>query len=538
MFGKKQILFVGNDLLHHYTYSGHRAYLVDEYFWDQPDFVKKLAQALRKAGGAVTVLSDQTEQQYRKDTVPKVNFFDRSKVIERKLTMSFGQLPFRASLPLNVAANRDADKALPNILFAGLPQTPEMIKLIQAITESEVILGDIGLVPMESVPFINKLVKVLHERTDVIDRPRWTILLTQQKTGGLRQIVLQDGELALTRLTPLFVPNENELGQVRDTIIKEFQATLTYLARFGYVAADGIDVIVVTSEILGEGLQQASLPVTHLYTLTVPEATRLLKGGPKSPADTLYSDSLLAALIVGHKMVLPLNNSAVKPLQQGRRLISGLSALLVLSMLGLCGGAFFYQKNIMHLHEETEVSENDMRQAQVQYNDLAKKLNTLKYQPEMVQAVLNVRDEMVKTNINTEPTIQAIEKLIDKSVYILKSVDIAPAVEINAQTIGGPPPAPPLQTTTTPFPPLVTITLNVDFIARDPKQNAEQTKQLVDKLKTVFTQHQVQTPETVGNTNITETFKGVSSQAAELDLKKPELEKNETSQITITGAAL
>lgn len=539
-FGKKQVLFIGNDSLHHYLYKGHYAYLQEEYFWDQPDLVRNLAAALQKVGQnvPVSILSDQTEQQYRKDVLPKVGALDKRKMVERKLNMAFPQLPYRAALPLKTVAPRENDITPPNVLFAGLPQTPEISRVIQAVTESEVVLGDIGLVPMESVPIANRLIKLLHERTQVIDRPRWTILLTQQKTGGMRQVVLQDGELALTRLTPIFISNDSELGQVRDLIIKEFQATLTYLARFGYVPADGIDVIAITSEIMGEGLQQAALPVTHLYTLSVAEATRLLKSGPKIAGDTLYSDGLLAALAAGHKFVLPLQNATLKPLQQGRKMVWAAGLLLAVSMLALCGAAGMVQMQTSEINSKNEVGLNDMRTLQVRYNDLARQLNTLKYQPEMVQAVLNVRDELLKTNLNTEPTLQAIESLVDKGSMVLKSVVIEPA-KLNAETVGGPPPTPPLDTAVQTYPPRVTITLQIAFVnAGDVEQSARLTEQLVNSLKGKFTQHVVRISQMVGNLSVDETVRGLSEQVSTLQVQTPEAQRNEFSEIQITGVAL
>ncbi len=539
VFNTKQVLFVGNDGLQHYVYKGRYTFLQDEYAWDQPDLIRNLANALRKVGQnkPVIILSDQTEQQYRKDMLPKASFFDRTKMLDRKLNMAFAQTPYRAALPIKHMP-RDADATTPNVLFAGLPQTPEMTKVVQAVTESECVLDNVVLVPLETVPMINRLVKSLHERTQVIDRPRWTILLTQQKTGGMRQIVLQDGELALTRLTPIYIANESELGQVRDLMIKEFQATLTYLARFGYVAADGIDVVAITSEMMGEGLQQANLPVTHLYTLSISEATRLLKAGPKIVGDTLYSDGLLAAVAAGHKPILPLQNKALKPLQQGRKAIWLGSLLLALTMLGLCAAAVQIQLQTSDVNTQNDTGQNDLRMAQVRYNDLAKMLNTLKYKPEMVQAVLNVRDDLFKTNLNTEPTLQAIEALVDKGQYVVQEVRVEPA-KVDATTVGGPPPAPPLNVTKPGYPPRITATLIVGFVpGAAVEQNARATEQLLEQLKTKFTQHSIRIVKMVGNLSVDQTVSGMSEQVTNMQMKAPEAQRNEVSEIEITGVAL
>jgi hypothetical protein len=542
---KKQILFVGNDSLHHYVCRGNTTYLQEEFFWDQQDLVRALTASIQTVGinAPVLVLLDQAEQQYRKESLPKVSIMDRNKVIDRKLAMTFPQLPYRAAMSLKATSHLHAVQSEQplneaTLLLAGVPQTPELTRIIQAITESEALFAGIGLVPTEATSVINRFIKLLHERTEVIDRPRWTVLITHQKTGGLRQVVLQDGQLALTRLTPISVQNENELGGVRDVMVREFQATLHYLARFGYVPADGIDVIVVTSELLGEALQQVNLPVTHLYTLSISEAARLLKAGPKSSgADTLYSDSLLAALMATQRMVLPLKNAALKPLQQGRSAVLWGSRLLAVSILGLMAFISLNQADIQSTVNKIETSENDFRILQVRYNDLAKKLNTLKYLPEKVQAVLNVRDELVKTNLNTEPTLQAINSVIDKGAVEIKKLVIEP-MKLSSETVGGPAPEPPLDIQNATFPPSVTITLEVAFHSADVENNARLTEAIATQLRGKFTKHQVRITKIIGNLSVDNTVQGLSEQISQAELAAPEMKQNETSVIEISGVAL
>ncbi|HEY1096120.1 MAG TPA: hypothetical protein VGF14_02670 [Alphaproteobacteria bacterium] len=543
--GKQQILFIGNDALHHYVCRGHTTYLQEEYHWDQPDLVRALTAALQAAGrnAPVLVLLDQAEQQYRKEVLPKVSVMDRTKVVDRKLAMTFPQLPYRAAFNLKPSsshhhAGTETTTNEPTLLLAGAPQTPELTKVMQAITDSEVLFSGLALVPTEATSMINRFIKLLHERTQVIDRPRWTVLLTHQKTGGLRQIVLQDGQLALTRLTPVFIADENELGGVRDIMVREFQATLNYLARFGYMPADGIDVIVVTSELLGEALQQVNLPVTHLYTLSVSEATRLLKAGPKAAAaDTLYSDGLLSALMATQRRVMPLQNASLKPLQQGRKAVLYTSRILAATIIGLVAYVGLNQMQIFEVKNKIETAENDFRILQVRYNDLAKKLNTLKYLPEMVQAVLNVRDELVKTNLNVEPTVQAIVALVDKGTMKVKKLSVDP-LKVESENIGGPAPAPPLDTSVPTFPPRITVTLEVGFVSADVEQNARLTEQLATQLRSKFTQHNIRVMKIIGNLSVENTVQGLSEQVSTAELTAPAAKQNETSVIEISGVAL
>ena len=87
------------------------------------------------------------------------------------------------------------------------------------------------------------------------EKASWTIFMGQQSSGSLRQIVTRNGELALTRMTPI-VDTDIEPALWAREVTEELDSTMSYLARFGYKKEDGLDIIIVSNGSTHQALQQ------------------------------------------------------------------------------------------------------------------------------------------------------------------------------------------------------------------------------------------------------------------------------------------
>jgi hypothetical protein len=85
----------------------------------------------------------------------------------------------------------------------------------------------------------------------------------QHRSGGLRQIVVKNGEIALTRMTPIAENDENSAAWVED-VVQEFKATMSYLSRFGYSPDEGLEVILIANPEPGE-LAGEKIEIPDIY---------------------------------------------------------------------------------------------------------------------------------------------------------------------------------------------------------------------------------------------------------------------------------
>jgi hypothetical protein len=197
--------------------------------WEVPNFDQQLEEALTEQNRSdpVLILFDGADQTYRKEeNIPKLSVLDRSRFIQRKLEQTFPSYPVRASVQVKPPGER------PFYLFAALPETDRLDSIAADMLEAGVQLSGFGLLPAESVGLVQALAaKVFNE-----DRPsRWAVLISQHETGGLRQVVVKNGNLALTRITPTSEAGVHGPGWA-DEVMREFRGTLSYIARFGYMA--------------------------------------------------------------------------------------------------------------------------------------------------------------------------------------------------------------------------------------------------------------------------------------------------------------
>jgi hypothetical protein len=123
----------------------------------------------------ITILLDTLAQDYRVETVPRMNAFDRARIIRRRLTQFFPEATATAAIKLDSSrvgfAGWSADGRLRRWLDALAPYAPR-----------------VALLPIEGA--------------SVAPRDEWTLIISLQRTGGLRQIVTNKGHPVFARHTP------------------------------------------------------------------------------------------------------------------------------------------------------------------------------------------------------------------------------------------------------------------------------------------------------------------------------------------------
>lgn len=524
---KKQILVVGNDGVQLYVTNGRHTTLYADYSNTGGTLSTVLATAFKRNNAPLTLMFDVVEQQYRKETIPKINFLDKKKVIQRKLAMAFPQQQMRAFLP-SKQKPKEGDSMV--ALFAAMSPNLTVVQIMDAVLSSEVTVTGNMLLPVESTTLLTKMKASLHTQAKTPNRSRWAVLMTLHKTGGLRQIVTKDDELALTRLTPLAI-DPYDTNALVDEMEREFAATLAYLSRLGYVQGDGLDMIIVSSETACQRFRQHAMPVTHLYPVTPVEAGRL--AGLKlsqDPQEAVFSDILHAGWSgVQRKSLMPLSSPLMDKITEARRIAQGLIFILVLA-LGYAGWQVFVQQGNISMYEN-EILDINMRKATLQseHDELAKKLNTLKYDPERTRVALETYDKIAGKTLHVEPLLEKIVKSIDKSSMILQEIQVEtmdPVVDPVAAAATGE--MPKMQ---------MTVTMKVGFVSNTSVESAAlQTNALKDKLRQIFPDHDVTIDTMVGNLALDKTVQGISEQIAanEVDGR---LVKEGQSVFKITGAA-
>lgn len=277
---------------------------------------EKILSALRQHPKAhLTILANGAAQEFRVETLPPLGFLDRNKLMERRLLQAF---PHATGL-----AARSLDST--HALMASLHRDSIMTNWLAATDGRTVTLG---LLPVESKNLVMRLMPDADKG--------WIMLLAAFQTGGLRQIVMQNGRLVFTRQTAALPDNPKQMATALRRLIKDSR---DYLARFGLSDSANLRVgLLLEKTPIMALLKNADFRGMALFTPD--EAAEKL--GVRLDAGGAGIDVLFATWIAEHRNLwLPLDQPALRDKQQGARMQRlGWRAALAVMALGLMVTSF------------------------------------------------------------------------------------------------------------------------------------------------------------------------------------------------------
>ncbi len=387
----RTILMISDDALFIYSIGSKGLKIVEAVPWTAENFEENVALIISKDCGRrpVLIVNDMVEQHYRKEKVPKVGFMDKQNVVQRKLKVAFSSYPVRAALPLKEKVSKtDKSLAASIYIFAAVPATEPFTKTMNAATRSLASIVGFCLLPIESSDMIKKLSDKVVAKAD--RKAKWTIFIGQHQSGGLRQIVVKNGELALTRMTPITETDDNPAVWAGD-VQQEFQSTMSYLTRFGFDPSDGLNVILIANAAAGDIVGETIDAKCNFYTLTADEAAKMLRLPAFNHDVAHYADSLHISWI-GRKssFILPMKAKQIDTVSKPRQLAMLASVILFISAAFISYQCLGYFQVVTELKDEVETKVRRQAQLQEQLQNEIKRKNELGYDIELIQNSLSI----------------------------------------------------------------------------------------------------------------------------------------------------
>ncbi|MBL8527785.1 MAG: hypothetical protein JNL68_08890 [Burkholderiales bacterium] len=214
-------------------------------------------EALLKSAAGVRayVMVDAVEEDYRFETLPHARGRDRQQLVTRKLKQLYRNTPYCSAWMQGRAVGKRKDDIY---LFAALTNPELLFGWVQAVARRQSPLVGIYTLPMVSVELAERL-KLKAQN----------LLLVSQHASGLRQTILRDGKLRLSRLTRL----EAASGDSRlEAYAEEIQNTRLYLHALKVMALEDHMTVALLDQDdslrdLGQ-LVQKGFANTHVERLT------------------------------------------------------------------------------------------------------------------------------------------------------------------------------------------------------------------------------------------------------------------------------
>jgi len=311
------ILFAGEKSVILFGKKGEDLSCLFSFSYSASDFSAGLADALRSSGiRNIFVLYNGVEQMYRVEELPKIRPIEAPRFLARRLEIAFPNIPYAACIERGVFSEPQ------QYLCVACPQDEKLEIVLKALRMAEIEAGCFGVLPVEAV----ELVKCLQE--SLLNRvvSRWTVMLCRLATGGLRQIIVRDGDLVLTRITP--VPEDITALHGADDLVHEFEKTLGYLSRFGYTPEQGLDIVILCGAEEKAIIEERKFPVENLRCVTLREALEIIgmntaSGMPSQPNDAIFAAWILKKRAV--KLPLPVAGFCPPEAKPNMQQSSGLS---------------------------------------------------------------------------------------------------------------------------------------------------------------------------------------------------------------------
>jgi hypothetical protein len=329
-----------DEALYVYEVTPKQVRLVRSIPWGQDNFEQTVVRLIAEECGKnpIRIVNDMVEQHYRKERVVTsgVSFLDKKTMVDRKLGMAFPNLQVRASMKLKEKVKSSTNITSDIYIFAAIPSNLQFNKTINVANHSSASFRGFGLLPVETSDMVKLLSKKMQQKNDKTSQ--WVVMIGQHRNGGLRQVVIKDGEIALTRMTPISDTDEDPKAW-SDEVFQEFRSTMSYLTRFGFHNDDGLDIILVSNPEPGDLVRQ-KISAQYNFKHITPTAAADLLGLKIGEQETQrYSDVLDIAWIAKKRsFIMPMQSKIIDHFAMPRKTAEAASVLLVLS-----AGFFAYQ---------------------------------------------------------------------------------------------------------------------------------------------------------------------------------------------------
>ena len=389
--------------------------------WEVEDFEKDVARIIVKdcKKRPVLIVNDMVEQHYRKERVIKkgVGLMDRNSLLERKLKFAFANYPIRASMKLNETIAGSESRAPADIyIFAAIPNSDQFKMTLNSVSRSFASIVGVCLLPVEAADMSRALSDEIESAKT--EKSKWVVFLSQHQSGGLRQIVTKNGEIALTRMTPMTASQDDPAGWAAE-VRAEFNATMSYVSRFGYQSEDGLNVIAVANNAAGSAFEELIDDAFECTSLSPQDAAMRLGVSVDRTDLEGYGDSLHVAWLAKKKaLVLPLKSEIITRVANPRKMAMAASLLMFVGALAL----FYIVGNMgfetAELYSEAESQRSIYQRLQVEHQKETDKKAALGVDVQLVQKSVKLHDVFDYKKLNTLPLFQKIAEALGGSIKI------------------------------------------------------------------------------------------------------------------------
>jgi hypothetical protein len=299
----------------------------------------------------ICILLDTIGQNYNHKTFPSVNRFDLYSLVKRKFEQ---EIP-KKDLKGKIFIDRDKVTKKWNYLFISSPVDSPLKEWLAFINTLENRLQGIYFLPLEMQNFASTLLKKMQFTKNL--KPKWLLIVTQNKVSDLRQIATNNDILIFTRLLNKDSMKLNFGEKLKNDVLR----TCEYLKRFSTsFKMKDLMVITITDKETKEKLKNIKIQNVNFVKFTPYEVAKKFNlSDDVISTETKFFDILISSIFIKGKKVLKFFDADIYKLNQLFFVYTFLkNAFLFLTLLiGLIIGLRIYYKANFEIRNETIVQD-------------------------------------------------------------------------------------------------------------------------------------------------------------------------------------
>ncbi|MDE3059478.1 MAG: hypothetical protein KGJ06_00520 [Pseudomonadota bacterium] len=370
------------------------------------------------ARAPLLLVIDTMDQSYMQQTLPPVSSLSVQKLIRRRLERDFAGTGIKSALLLGREAQGRRDW---NFLIVALDKTPELSAWLDFVAELPNRLDGIYAVPVEAERIVRDLERGMGILPEGKGRPQWTFLVSHNKAGGFRQVILRNGHLAFTRMAQPIGESTPEV--IAGNIEQEIQNTMDYMRRLDFNPQDGLNIYIIASAALKPLIDGSRFKASALRLLTPHEAAGYLNiVGATQPTDQFGDVFLAAAIGLSARHVLRLSLPQFARADRLYRLIRMQRA----AALGIASGMAMYALGLGYTTYAISAKDAELSAAETQHEkslgQLRAEIRQSDLDVEKAGDMIELFQQMQKEKLAPAPAIAKASAAI-KPPVTLKAVD-------------------------------------------------------------------------------------------------------------------
>ena len=326
-------------------------------------------------------LVDVIEEEFRLDTIPHVIGLDRSKLLDRKAAGQFRSTPFRSA---TIAGREKSGRKDDRVLFSGLTKPEAFEPWLSELRQRKVPLMGVYSVPQVMLQ-VAKSLKVKHANM---------LILSIQKNRLLRQTFFNNGELKISRLTPM---SSTSVDAYINSIQNEVERNQRYLGRLQLLAfTEPMHVYLLSEGELIEAYANVCVGNDKLYFHSIDANSMAEKSGLKDARLSGRNEDLFSYLL---SKKLPEGNYASKnecayfSFYKLRRQVVAASVFLAVGATAWSVNNVFEGQKLKLQADEIAMQTQKIR---VEYEKQAARMPEVPYKPRVMRAAVESDDALAK----------------------------------------------------------------------------------------------------------------------------------------------